>query len=126
MKKTLLTISLIVSSCFFVSSQVSPPAGSVTFTPITGFIAMLQQLLDRAVPLLISLAVLGLFWFLLQFIWKGANNPEERKKAREGAMWSIFAIFLMVGVWGIITLISVTLRIQLGGEMQDFKIPGTQ
>jgi hypothetical protein len=63
---------------------------------------------------------------MLQFIWKGADNPEERKKAQVGIMWSLGAIFLMVAVWGIMVLISRTIGIQLGGDMQEFKIPGTQ
>lgn len=122
MKKTLLTVSLIVSSCFFVSAE-SP--ADVTFTPVMRIFAMIQDIMDRLVPILISVAVLGLFWFMLLFVWKGANNPDERKKARDGVMWSLLAIFLMVAVWGILALISTTLGIDMGGEMQEFKLPGT-
>lgn len=127
MKKTLLTISTIVSSCFFVTAQLSPSGsvGGVTFSPLTTLIGKIQEILDRLVPFLISLAVVGLFWFMLKFVWKGADNPDERKKAKEGVMWSLFAIFLMVGIWGIMKFISYTLGIGLGGEIQEFKIPGT-
>lgn len=127
MKKTALTIVSIVSACFFAYAQATPSSGAspVTFTPLVNLINSFQILLDRAVPLLVSLAVLGLFWFLIIFIWKGPENPEVRQKAKQGIIWALFAIFMMVAIWGIISFISSTLGIGLGGQMQEFKLPGT-
>ena len=113
MKKTLLTISTIVSSCFFVTAQ-NPPV--VTFTPFTDFITKLQDILDRSVPLLISLAVLGLFWFLLQFVWKGSSDPKAREGSIKGMGYSLLAIFVMVAVWGIIAFIANLTGIGVGGD----------
>lgn len=120
MKKTLLTISLIVNSGFFVFAQ----ASAVTFSPITNLIKEFQKVLDRLVPLMVSLAVIGLFWFLVKFIWKDVDNPEERKKARVGMAWSIGAIFIMIALWGIIAFIASTVGVSTGGTMQGFKVPG--
>jgi Na+/H+-dicarboxylate symporter len=120
MKKTLLTISTIVGSCFFVEAATA----SADFSPVVKFIGEIQKVLDRLVPFLISLAVLGLFYFMLQFIWKGADNPEERNKARVGVGWSLVAIFLMVGIWGVISFVAYSIGITPGGEMGSFKLPG--
>jgi hypothetical protein len=125
MKKTLLTLSTIVSSCFFVSAQVSISTGAPLFNTIVRLVGVIQKILDRAVPLLLSLAVLGLFWFMLLFVWKGADNPDERTKAKVGVAWSLGAIFMMVAIWGIIAFIATTLGVSLGGEMENFRIPGT-
>lgn len=95
------------------------------FTPLERIINLVQTLLDRAVPLLISLAILGFFCLLLMFIWKGPENPDIRQKTKQGMMWSLLAIFMMVAIWGIISFISSTLGIGLGGEMQEFRLPGT-
>jgi apolipoprotein N-acyltransferase len=126
MKKTLLTITTIVSSCFFVLAQSSlTTTSAVTFSPVVSLITQIQRVLDRVLPLLVSLSVIGFFWFMLRFVWVGVDNPEERKKARTGVMWSLLTIFVMVSLWGIITFIASTLGVGVGGEMLEFRLPGT-
>lgn len=119
MKKTLLTIFTIVGGFFSVYA-----ASPVNFSPIVSFIEVLQKILDRFVPLLISLAILGFFWFILLFVWKGSESAEYRAKAKVGAAWSLGSIFVMIAIWGIIELIAYTLGITLGGDMGTFKLPG--
>jgi hypothetical protein len=135
MKKTLLAIVSIVSGCFFVYAQSNVglgsgvPAGgginSAAFSPLVSLIGEVQKLLNRALPLLVSLSVLGFFWFMLRFIWVGLDKPEERKKARDGVMWSLLSIFVMVALWGIIVFIANAVGVSVGGEMQEFRLPGT-
>lgn len=120
MKKTLLIISFIVSSCFFVSAAVA----SADFSAVIGMIDQIQRVLNRMLPFLVSVAVIGLFYFMLQFIWKGADNPEERNKAKVGVFWALIAIFLMVAIWGVISLIANSIGITPGGAMDPFKLPG--
>jgi membrane protease YdiL (CAAX protease family) len=105
---------------FFVFAQ----APLVTFSPITNLINEFQKILERLVPFLISLAVVGFFWFMMKFIWVDVDKPEARQKARVGMAWSIGAIFIMIALWGIITFIASTVGISTGGTMQGFKVPG--
>lgn len=123
MKKTLLTSCALVSSVFSVFAQVTITLGSQA-TGIKGLINMTQGILTRLVPILIGLAVLALFWFIIKFIWMAKDNPEEQIKARVGMGYSIFALFVMVSIWGIIGLIGSTLGVGQGGGMSGFKVPG--
>jgi hypothetical protein len=130
MKKTLLAIIMTASSCFFTYAQITQTsvtpssaliAGSGAFTRL---IALAQTFLNKLVPFIIGLAVLGFFWYLILFIWKGADNPEERKKARLGVFFSLVALFVIVGIWGIIAVAANMLGVGTGGAMPAFKLPG--
>ncbi len=94
--------------------------------PLLGLLALAQTIVARLVPFLIGLAVLAFFWFIVEFIWKGKDSPEEQKKARTGMFWSIVALFVMVSVWGIINFAGTALGIGQGGTMSGFKLPGEQ
>ncbi len=155
MKKTLLALSLIASSCFFAYAQVQigqvqintqtgqyGAQGTVNGIPVSigntslgslfsnnqngllGLLALAQTILSRLVPFLVGLAVVVFFWFLVEFIWKGRDNPAKQKEALSGMGWSILAIFVMVSVWGIIAFIGNIFGINQGGSMPAFRLPG--
>ena len=94
------------------------------YTGILGIIALAQRIVSRLVPLLIGVAVLAFFWFLIEFIWKGKDSPEEQQKGKAGMFWSMVALFVMVSVWGIVTFIGTTLGITQGGGIHGFVLPG--
>jgi hypothetical protein len=91
---------------------------------VISIIRLAQEVLRRLVPLTIGLAVLAFFWFLVQFIWKGAENPEVRRKSLSAMGWSILALFVMVSIWGIIAFMGKTVGIDQGGSINGFKLPG--
>jgi hypothetical protein len=128
MKKTLLAIISTASGCFFSYAQIQSPgitsavaSGSGAFTR---FILSLQNILNKLVPLTIGFAFVGFLWFLVVFIWKSVDNPAERQKAKEGIMWSIVALFVMMSVWGIVAWLANLLGTGVGGSMPPFKLPG--
>lgn len=142
MKKQLLFIAIFLGSCFFVSAQatdlsdinvgVSGTIDGVSFSVgngtqyqgILGLIALAQTIVARLAPLLIGLAILAFFWFIILFIWKGGENPEVRSKMQTGMVWSVVAIFVMVSIWGLVSFIGNILGISQGGGMTGFRLPG--
>jgi hypothetical protein len=93
---------------------------------VLGILSIITNLVTRAVPILVTLAVLAFFWFIVEFIWKGKDSPEEQRKAKSGIFWSLLALFVMVSVWGIIGFIGGTLGIGQGGGITGFNIPGSK
>jgi hypothetical protein len=143
MKKTLLTLSIIVSSCFFAyaagfSGSIdlgggivirwgdSQTQGGTLVSTSLGLINLAQVIVARLVPLLIGIAVLAFFWFLIQYIWKGREDPEVYRTGRAGMFYSILALFVMVSIWGIIGFIGNLTGIGQGGTISGFKLPGTR
>ncbi len=124
MKKALTIGSSILTSVSFAAAQTAPALNQVAVgapgtsgaTGLLKLVETFQELLDRAVPLIISLAVLGLFWFLLQFIWKGSSESKARDEALKGMGYSLIAIFVMVAVWGIVAFIANLTGIGVGGD----------
>ncbi len=103
------------------------PGGATTGVNSNGilqFIKLLQTAANYLGPLLVTLALLAFFWFIVMFIWKGADNPTERQKNIGGMGWSILALFVMVSIWGIIYAVGLTLGIPQGGTMHGFILPG--
>jgi Type IV secretion system pilin len=93
---------------------------------LLGILALLQELVVRAVPFLIGLAVVAFFWFLVSYIWRNNEDPKKKAEAAKSMAWSILAIFVMVSIWGIISFFGTLLGIGHGGGGDEFRpmLPG--
>lgn len=91
---------------------------------LLGLIQMASKIIGMLVPVMIALAVVAFFWFLVGFIWKGAEDPTKHKDAMKGMAFSVVAIFVMVSIWGIVAFIGNTVGISQGGGIPEFKLPG--
>ncbi len=61
------------------------------------------------IPLIFVFAFLFFLWNVLRFMRSSAEKDKE--EAKERMWWGIIALFIMVGVWGIISILSNTLGI---------------
>jgi len=68
------------------------------------------QIIAPIVLLLFVLALVVFFWGLADFI-RGGDNEETKKNGREHMLWGIVGIFIMVGAWGIILIVTTTFGI---------------
>jgi hypothetical protein len=101
-------------------------ANNPNFGGVLGLLNLAQTIVARMVPLLIGVALLAFFWFLIEFIWKGKDSPDKQKEGKMGMAYSLLAIFVMVSVWGIITFMGQIVGIKPGGTMPGYKNPGEQ
>lgn len=75
-------------------------------TGIGGLVTLAGSFLNRAVPLLIALAVV---YFMFQvFKFAVAGSEEDKGKAKTHMIWGIIGIFVMVSVWGLVAILSST------------------
>ncbi len=68
-------------------------------------------IIKSVVPLLFALATAGFIWGVIQMI----INPEDAEKRKQGKqymIWGILALFVMVSVWGLVSIVSNTFGIQ--------------
>lgn len=98
-------------------------AGTINDSAITGLIASASKIIGMIVPLLVSLAVAAFFFFLVQFIWKGKDDPKVHESGIKGMGYSVLAIFVMVSIWGIVGLFGNILGIGQGGSSPVPQVP---
>jgi fumarate reductase subunit D len=99
-------------------------SGAANFTPLQKIIVATSNIIGSLVPVMIALAVVVFFWFLVQFIWKGAEDPKVHQNGMKGMGYSLLAIFVMVSLWGIIGFVGNALGIGQGGKLPEFYLPG--
>jgi hypothetical protein len=97
--------------------------GGANTTSITSLVVSAGTIVGMLIPVMISLAVLAFFWFLIQFIWKGKDDPKVHADGMKGMGYSLIALFVMVSIWGIIAFMGTTVGIGQGGRINDIVLP---
>ena len=105
-EKTLFQGILFLSGTGAVFAQGQPNEG-----PLLSILSLAQTVVTLLGPIMITLALLAFFWFLIKFIWLAHDNPDEQAKAKKGMFYGILGLFVMVSIWGIIAFIQYTLGI---------------
>ncbi len=114
-KKVMLFVSLFLS---FTNVY-----AQVNGEPLISLVDFAQTIVTKLSPLLVGLALLAFFWFLINFIWLAKDNPEGQQKSMKGMGMSILALFVMVSIWGIVNFIGAISGIGQGGKMPVLELP---
>jgi len=80
-------------------------AQNLPLSNLDSFLSAFQNLMNRAIPILIGLAVIVFLWGVLLFVFN-ASDPEKRKEGRMMMIWSIIGIVVMVSVWGLVYFVN--------------------
>lgn len=123
MKKSLVFLSslALTSAPMFAFAQ---PVTTQTGT-LGGVIATIGGLVSLAMPVLIALAVLFFIYGIVMYVI--GTDEETKKSARSKMIYGIIALVVIVGMWGIVSLITETFGIstQGSGTIAAPCIPGT-
>ncbi len=71
------------------------------FANVETFLADVGALIDTVLPLLMGLAVVGIFWGLMLWVF-AAGDADKRKKGVHYMVLAIVALAVMVSVWGLV------------------------
>jgi hypothetical protein len=131
MKKTVTTLSLLATNVAIAFAQVSgtinigqtPAQGQVNGGALNSLLNLVSGLSGKLAPILVTVAVLVFFWFIIQFIINGNKDPEAKSASVKGMMYSIGAIFVMVSIWGIVGFLGNILGINQGGSIPVPVVP---
>ena len=86
-------------------------------TKTTGLFTSLGLLINKAIPIVFSLALLLFFWGVAKYILSAGTEKDEGKKIM---VWGVVALFVMSSIWGLTTFIREELTID---EVGNQKIP---
>jgi hypothetical protein len=82
---------------------------------LNNLLSSFGNLVDKALPIVVALALLGFFWGLAKFILN-ANDEDKRKEGKQLMIWGIVGLFVMVSVWGLVQFIGNALGVGSGGN----------
>lgn len=100
MKKILASVLVGISPLVALAQSTNPGQG------IAGLFNLAGWVLNKAVPLIISIAVV---WFIYNvFMYTIAGDEEKKKAAKTGMIWGIVGIFVMVSIWGLVAILQST------------------
>jgi hypothetical protein len=84
-------------------------ASAQSLAPLGNLITSLNNIVNRLVPLAITVAMLAFFWGLIKYLYKGSK--EDVKKGRSMMIYGILALFVMVSIWGLVRLLQTAFGI---------------
>ena len=113
---------LAFSSALFALPLLAFAQSSPTLKPLYDFVLAINGLLSLLVPILVAAALVVFFWGLVQYLLK-AGGGKGAKAGRSLMLWGLIALFVMVSVWGIISLAQRALGVE-GGSAQSPAVPG--
>ena len=113
MKKFIIAALTFAPAVAFAQSQ--PTLGNLTV-----LLNSVKNLVNLALPIVVSIALLVFFWGLVQHLAKsGDKNAAEG--ARNTMIWGVVALFVMVSVWGLTRFVGSALNISSGGAITPSK-----
>ena len=86
--------------------DVCPKSGGIhSLTDLINFFTC--TLINAVVPLLVTLAVVGFIYGIIQYFLY-PDNEEKRKAGKNFMFWGIITLFVIVSVWGLVRIFSTT------------------
>lgn len=81
------------------------------FGTLTRLIDQIALIVQKLIPIVFGLAILGFFWGLVKYIFS-QGNEESKTEGKKVMLWALVALFVMVSVFGIIRLAQDTFEIK--------------
>lgn len=104
---TKLGLFSVLSFTFFYSHAFADSTSSKTFQQVvTEFILKAGTYI---LTLLVALTVLMFLYGLAKYMFKGQGSDTARSEGRKLMLWGIIGIFVMTGVWGLVSILASTI-----------------
>ena len=95
------------------STTVVDVCKDIGLTSLGGIINFFTCTIAKSIiPLLVTLAVAAFIWGVIQYFLY-PDNEEKRKNGKSFLLWGIIALFVMVSIWGLVSIFSTTFGINL-------------
>ena len=80
------------------------------FSNLFNLVDATKAILDRLIPIAVTLALLFFIWGLAQFIL-ASGDEEKRSEGKRKMGWGIVALFVIISIWGIVVWIANVLGV---------------
>ena len=75
--------------------------------PLLNVLGNFSEWIGDAIIIAIGLAIVFFFWGLAKYILN-AGDEEKKKEGRNIMIWGVIALFIMVSIWGIVSVLADT------------------
>ena len=84
----------------------------ITFAQTNAFsiLAVVKNILDILIPLLITLALVYFIWGVIKYVI--SKDADDKEKSRSVVVRGIIGLFIIVSVWGIVGVIQDTFDVK--------------
>ena len=76
--------------------------------PLLNVLGNFSEWIGDAIIIAIGLAIVFFFWGLAKYILLNAGDEEKKKEGRNIMIWGVIALFIMVSIWGIVSVLADT------------------
>ncbi|MFZ2484736.1 MAG: pilin [Minisyncoccia bacterium] len=83
---------------------------------LTNLVTQIGNIVDLAIPIVFSLALLAFFWGLVKYIF-AQGNEESKADGKKIMIWGLVALFVAATVWGLVEFIRTSLGITNVGSV---------
>jgi uncharacterized membrane protein len=87
-----------------------------------------DKIINPVIEFAFIIALVVFLWGVMEYI-RGANNKDKRKEGSQHMIWGIIGFVIMLGVFGIITILTQTFGIKgatINTKQQTFDPPEIQ
>jgi hypothetical protein len=89
------------------------PALAFAQTSAATILGTISAILNTLIPILIVAGVVFFLYGVLMYVV--AATPDKKEDGKQKMLWGVIGLFVMVGFWGLIGVISNTFGIATGG-----------
>ena len=82
-------------------------------TTVSDFLCVLLGLINQAIPVVFAIAVFAFFWGLVVYLFSlgGEADEKKQKQGRNLMVWGLVAFFVMLSVFGLISIIQQSFQL---------------
>ena len=96
------------------------PAVTFAQSGLFDILGRIRGLINALVPLIIGLAVLYFLWGVLQYVT--AKDSDKQKEATSTMVMGVIVLFVMVSVWGLVSLLQDTFDVDSGTAPTNIRL----
>ncbi len=104
MKKYIVGVSSLLLPSLTVFAQIGAAGGAGNIETVSQLISRVQSVVNLIIPFIVGLAVLVIIYGIFTFI-SSAGDEEKRATAKQFIIWGIIGVFIMISVWGLISIL---------------------
>jgi hypothetical protein len=97
-------------------------ASNVDFTWLNSIVTSLDTLVGLLIPVVIALGLLFFIWGLVTYI-AASGDEAAKEEGKRKMIWGIIALFVIVAVWGLVSLLGELVGVGQGNAVITPAIP---